>query len=587
MQDIILILDFGGQYVFNIRRCLLEQGFKAEIVPFNVSIKKIKEINPKGIILSGGPYSVYENNSPKCSKEILKLNVPVLGICYGHQLLAYFLGCKVAKGLKGEYGFSELEILKRNPLFTGLNNKEICWMSHKDLVNELSENCEVLASTEESKIAAFSCERKFFGLQFHPEVFHTPNGHKILKNFASNICGCKEKKWEIENFLENKILEIKNLVADGKAVTAVSGGVDSTLAAVIASKALNNKLICVHVNTGLLRKNESENVIRELEEVGLKVKYVDISKKVLKEIKEIKNSNEKRLFIGKIFIKEFERIAKEEGAKWLIQGTIAPDIIESTRGMAEARKGIKHGGFIKIHHNVGGLPKNMELKLIEPLSTLFKYQVRELGKKIGLPKKIIWRQPFPGPGLACRILGEVNKEKIELLREITDVVEKELKKYKPSQYFAALVDNNLKLSSVVSEKVSSLLKKEVQCFIFKNKAVGVKGDQRILGNILGIKDEIETWIKTKWLNILKMQNKITGVFKDICRVVIFLNSPSTKKYGVILRAVDTLDFMTAIPTEISFKHLSELALNIANKQLEVGFIGYEVTSKPPATIELI
>ena len=580
----IAILDFGGQYVFNIKRVLNELGVESKVLPFNTPAKHIEKNNFHGIILSGGPYSVHSKNAPICDEKIFDLNVPILGLCYGHQLIAKMLGGKVVRGKVGEYGFSILKIKCEEKIFHGLNKREICWMSHSDTVIDLPKGFRVIASTPECKIAAFNC-KNIFGFQFHPEVSHTPRGFLMLKNFAVRICKCPKRKWDVKLFIRESLRKIKKTVK-GNAVIGVSGGVDSTVAALLAYKSLGKRLTCVHVNTGFMRKNESEKVVDALKRIGLNVVYVDATDYCLQRLKNVKSMDRKRKIIGKIFVEKFEDVAKKVKAKYLIQGTIAPDVIESTRGIARKKKGIRHGGFIKIHHNVAGLPKGMRLKVVEPLSELFKYQVRVVAKELGLPKSLWGRQPFPGPGLLCRIGGFITKEKVEMLREITEIVEKELERYNPSQYFAMLIDNSLHTKLKDLRKVDRSMS-NVAAYVFKNKAVGVKGDERVVGRIMGLK--LKEIPYRKWIDILNLQCKITGIFKDICRVVIILNEDfeEDEGYGIIIRAVDTLDFMTASPTKVSFKHLKVVGRKLTNDFDNVKFVGYEITTKPAATIELI
>jgi GMP synthase (glutamine-hydrolysing) len=589
-----VIIDFGGQYVFNIKRNLLESGIEAKILSYDTDAKQIENLGAKGIILSGGPYSVYDKDAPNIDKSIIDMGIPILGLCYGHQTMAYVLGGKVKRGKVGEYGFSEVDIDNKNPLFKGLKNKEICWMSHGDTVIELSEGFKIIGSTIDCEIAAYSYKNKLFGLQFHPEVSHTPNGYKIIENFAFDICDCKKKGWDVKHFIDKSISEIKNKVKDEKVIIAVSGGVDSTTLAVLANKAIGKNLVCVHVDTGLMRKNESKRVVNLLKKMGLNVILVDATERYLEELKNALTSDEKRKIIGRIFIKEFEKVAKRENAKWLIQGTIAPDVIESTRGEAKKKTDRGHGGLIKIHHNVAGLPSGMKLKLIEPISTLFKYQVRILSRELGLPPEISERQPFPGPGLGCRITGQITKGKLDILRDNTVIVEGELEKYKPSQYFAALINNSIIKSN---SKINEICKKyfkggyKIENFVFEDDTIGVKGDERHIGKIVGLsifKDGKLGWNDISWTDILKLQTEITGAVREISRVVVILTKDfvKNKDLGIIIRSVDTTDFMTAVPTQIDFNHLKKIKEKINDSTL-IKFVGYEITTKPAGTVELI
>ncbi len=581
----IAILDFGGQYVFNIKRVLIEQGIDADIFPYDIKANDLKRKSVRGIILSGGPYSICDKDAPKVDPKILDLGIPILGICYGHQLLAQLIGGKVAKAEKCEYGFSILKINRSDILFEGLGKEEICWMSHSDEVIRLPKGAIVLASTEDCKIAAFKF-KNFYGVQFHPEVSHTPKGYIILRNFAIKICKCKPKKWNIKEFIDKKIEEIRETVRNNYAICAVSGGIDSTVCAYLAYKALGNKLICVHVNTGLMRKNECEEVISNLRKLGLNVLYIDATNEFLNKLKNISNFDKKRKVIGNLFIKIFEKVAEKYKTKFFIQGTIAPDVIESSRGESKKRIGSKHGGLIKIHHNVGGLPKDMKLIKIEPLRELFKYQVRILAKYLNIPNYFVNRQPFPGPGLACRIIDDVTKEKLDIVREANYIVEKHLKKYRPSQYFAYLFNNRYKRN----RDVEYLLKKEFDFNVislkFFDDSIGVKGDERCIGKMVGLLFDKNDVYKLNYIDILKIQSKITGKFKDIVRVLLLINF-GDGKYNIAIRAVNTLDFMTAIPTNIKIKDLMKLADEIKSIDKKIGCVCYDITTKPPATIEVV
>jgi GMP synthase (glutamine-hydrolysing) len=585
----IAVLDFGGQYVFNIRRVLLEKGFNAEVVPYDTPSGRLKGV--KGIILSGGPYSVYDEDAPLCDPGILELGVPVLGLCYGHQAIAHLLGGEVKKGRVGEYGFSEVSIDISNRLFQGLRETEICWMSHGDVVSRLPPGFKVIASSGESPIAAFQGEDHIFGLQFHPEVSHTPNGHRILENFAV-FCGCPRGGWDVRAFIEAAVRDISGKVGSEKAIIAVSGGVDSTTAAILASKALGDRLACIHINHGLMRRNESSGVVEFLRGLGLKVVYVDAEERFLRALRGVTSSDDKRRIVGKLFIDEFEEASSKLDAEWLIQGTIAPDIIESTRGDPGRRSDRGHGGLIKIHHNVAGLPRGMKLKLVEPLSPLFKYQVRILAGELGLPRGLVERQPFPGPGLSCRISGEITRERLELLREVNEMVEEALKVYRPSQYFAFLLTEGVEARLREAAHIASkYLGRGVAAYKLRDESVGVKGDRRIIGNPVCIDARRDPGLLdgTAWINLLKMQNEITGSLREICRVLVKIigDVDSRKGYCICIRAVDTQDFMTAVPSKVNFSHLYELGGDIIGRFGSVASVCYEITTKPAATIELI
>ncbi|RLG60489.1 GMP synthase (glutamine-hydrolyzing), partial [Candidatus Geothermarchaeota archaeon] len=445
----IVVLDFGGQYTHLIARRVRELGVYSEIFPFHKPIKDLKEKSLRGLILSGGPKSVLDADAPLCSKGIFELGVPVLGICYGHQLIAHLLGGKVSKGRKREYGKTELMILKENDLFLGLEKRQIVWMSHFDQVLDLPNQFEALASTENTKIAAFKHKFKpIYGVQFHPEVKHTVNGRKMLKNFLYGICGCKGG-WRPESIIERAVKEISREVGQNEAVIcALSGGVDSLTTAVIVNKAVGDRLICIFVDHGLLRKKEAERILKTLKEMKLNVRYVDAKKRFLNRIKGISDPEEKRKVIGEEFIKIFEEEAgKIKNVKWLAQGTIYPDRVESGMvGVGTSR--------IKSHHNVGGLPERMNLKLIEPLKDLYKDEVREVARMLGLPSEIVNRHPFPGPGLAVRIIGEVTPEKLRICKETDAILEEELKKagYYGKVWQAFTVVGNDKWTGVLGDE---------------------------------------------------------------------------------------------------------------------------------------
>jgi GMP synthase (glutamine-hydrolysing) len=407
--------------------------------------------------------------------------------------------------------------------------------------------------------------------------------------------------WDVRDFIKATINSLQQTVNQEKAILAVSGGVDSTTLALLAHRALEN-LLCIHIDHGLMRKHESETIVKNLKSLGLHVIFVDASEKFIAQLKNVKSSDEKRRIIGKQFIKEFESIAEKHIVKWFIQGTIAPDIIESTRGQAKRKTDHGHGGLIKIHHNVAGLPKEMKLNLIEPLKNLFKYQVRILAKSIKAPPSIesikappsiADRQPFPGPGLACRITDEITHSKIDIIRNIDQYVENELNKYGSSQFFSILMNNQITSRSLETEKIiSKYVKSNVKAYLLQDECIGVKGDERTLGKmvILDSDQKLEEFYKKiSWLKLLKLQNEITGSVKTICRVSILITSPfiTNQDYGITIRAIDTQDFMTAVPSRIDPYHLKRIGDSILNDYDSVKFVAYEITTKPAATIELI
>lgn len=514
--DKVAIIDFGSQYTHLIARRVRELKIYSEVVPYNICVEDLRKIEPKALILSGGPKSVYEKNSPKISIEILNWaiaeRIPILGICYGHQLLAYMLGGKVSGGKEGEYGVSILKVLEDNIIFHRTAKEQKVWMSHRDQVVELPENFKVIASTQYTPIAAYkSGDEGIYGLQFHPEVKHTKYGMRILRNFLYEVCNCKPT-WRLGDFIKKKVKEIREIVGNGNVIMAASGGVDSTTAAYIISKAVGERLHLVYVNTGLMRENEDEEVLETLRKIGFKnIHYVNAEKKFLERLKGVIDPEKKRQIIAKTFIEIFEEKARELERKYgkiefLGQGTIYPDRIESGQASPVADR-------IKSHHNVV-LPKGMKLKLIEPIADLYKDEVRRLALEMGLPGEIVKRHPFPGPGLAIRIIGEVTKEKLEILRKADKIVQEEMKKsgwyWRVWQAFPVLLSI---------------------------KTVGVMGDQRAY------------------------------------------------EYAIALRVVYSEDGMTADFVKLPWKLLERIASRIVNEVEIVNRVLYDVTNKPPATIE--
>lgn len=508
MTNGIIILDFGSQYNQLIARRIREFGVYAEILPFNTSLKEILKRQPKGIILSGGPSSVFAPNAALIETTLYEQNIPILGICYGMQLTAHLLGGKVKKGEKGEYGRSEFIIHSDSKLFSGIPETSTVWMSHFDEVAELPDGFESKGKSN-IEIASISDEkRNIFAVQFHPEVSHTEYGSQLLENFVFGICNCK-KNWEIEDFISNEISRIKQRVGNKKVILGLSGGVDSSVAAVLIHKAIGDQLSCIFVDTGLLRKDEGKKVFEKYtENFHLNIKMVDASEQFLTKLKGVTDPEQKRKIIGHEFIEVFDAESKKfEDAEFLAQGTIYPDVIESQSIYGQS-------GVIKSHHNVGGLPKDMKLELLEPLRELFKDEVRKVGVELGIPKEMVYRHPFPGPGLGVRILGEIDSEKVRILQEADAIFIDEL--YKSNLYDS------------VSQAFVVLL---------PVKSVGVMGDER------------------------------------------------TYEYTAVLRSADTIDFMTATWSKLPYAFLESVSNRIINEVKGINRVAYDISSKPPATIE--
>jgi len=509
--DVILVLDFGGQYCNLIARRVRECKVYSEIVPCDITPEEIEALNTslnvKGLILSGGPSSVFTKNAPTFDPRILNLGVSVLGLCYGHQLIAYISYGKVGTGAKQEYGITHVVVDKPVGVLKGLGRREKVWMSHGDTVYELPKEYEILAHTENCPVAAFRHKEKLiYGLQWHPEVVHTENGMKMLRNFIFEVCQC-QANWRPESLIDRAIHEIKQTVGDGKAIIALSGGIDSSVATFLAAKAVGKNLTAIFVDHGFMREGEPEFVKRTFEELGVNVTVIDAQERFLKKLRGIVDPEEKRKIIGMEFIRVFEEVAKKLGAEYFIQGTIYPDRIES--GFR------KHSEKIKSHHNVAGLPTRIEFEaIVEPLRDLYKDEVREVAKMLGLPNEVVQRQPFPGPGLAVRVISEVTKEKVDLVRKADRIVSEEIEKSgleeRLWQYFAVLTET---------------------------KSTGVKGDSGAYG------------------------------------------------YTVAVRAVESKEAMTAGFAKIPYDVLERISTRITNELPLVTRVVYDITHKPPATIE--
>jgi GMP synthase (glutamine-hydrolysing) len=507
---VILIIDFGSQYNQLIARRVREHHVYCQIEPPDIDLATIKALKPEGIILSGGPASIYEKGSPRVDNGIFDLNIPVLGICYGLQFMIDALGGEVVRAEKREYGFAELQIRRLEGIFTGIEKETRCWMSHGDTIGKLPKGFRITASTPNTAVAAAEHPgKRFYGLQFHPEVVHTPEGKKILGNFLFAICGCK-KDWTMKSFARDAVEEIRGQVGAGKAILGLSGGVDSSVAAVLLHQAIGRQLTCVFVDNGVLREGEAVKVQEVFKKhFQLNLRFVRAKKLFLDRLKSVEDPEKKRKIIGRTFIEVFEKEAHRiKGVAYLAQGTLYPDIIESRSAFGGP------SAVIKSHHNVGGLPKKMNLKLVEPLKHLFKDEVRLLGKELGMSDELVWRQPFPGPGLAIRIIGDVTEKRLAILCKADVILQDEI-------------------------RAANLYRKLWQSFaiLLPLKSVGIMGDQRTYENILAI------------------------------------------------RAVTSDDAMTADWARIPYDILGRIANRIINEVRGVNRVVYDISSKPPSTIE--
>jgi GMP synthase (glutamine-hydrolysing) len=509
-DEVIPILDFGSQYAQLIARRVREKGVYSELVRPDISVEQLRKLNPKGIILSGGPSSVYEPGAPRCDPKIFDLDVPILGICYGMQIGAQVLGGQVKPAKAREYGRAKLKVVADDPLVRGLPQETTVWMSHGDQVHELPDAFVALATTPTCPYAAARHKtRPFYGVQFHPEVTHTPRGEQLFQNFLYEICKCSGS-WTMGNFVEHTIAAVRKQVGDAKVICGLSGGVDSSVTAALLHKAIGKQLTCIFVDNGLLRKNERtvvESTFRDHFHIDLRVH--DASGQFLSALKGVIDPQQKRKIIGKEFIDAFDRETRSiEGAKFLAQGTLYPDVIESGHGYAGT------AANIKLHHNVGGLPEELGFELVEPLRELFKDEVRQVGEVLGLPETLVWRHPFPGPGLAVRVIGEVTPERLRVLRDADEIVLEEL-------------------------IAANLYRKTAQVFavLLPIGTVGVMGDARSYDSVIAI------------------------------------------------RAVESRDFMTADWARIPFDTLATMSNRIINEVRGVNRVVYDISSKPPATIE--
>jgi len=524
MADKILILDFGSQVTQLIGRRLREIGVYCEIFPFNKI--PVLDASVKGIILSGSPCSVRDSNAPQIDLTGIRGKLPILGICYGAQYLAHKFGGEVDSSLAKEYGRAMLDVVADSPLFKGVSKHSQVWMSHGDTISKLPEGAVTIASTEDVKFAAYNIEGEdTYAVQFHPEVFHTTEGSKILSNFALDICGCKGD-WTPASFIESTIASLREKIGDDKVILGLSGGVDSSVAAVLLHKAIGSNLTCIFVNNGLLRKNEYSDVLASYQNMGLNVIGADASKVFLEQLAGVTEPEAKRKVIGRLFVETFDKYARKiENAKWLAQGTIYPDVIESAGIEGIASK-------IKSHHNVGGLPEEMDLKIVEPLRMLFKDEVRRVGRELGIKDELVGRHPFPGPSLAIRIIGDITEEKLATLRDADDIFIKALKAYDCSGMdFPSASDPRVKAKNLYDAIW------QAGVILLPIKSVGVMGDER------------------------------------------------TYKNPVALRAVVSTDAMTADWFHFPYDFLAKVSDEIINKVQGVNRVVYDISSKPPATIE--
>ena len=506
----IVVIDFGSQYNQLIARRVRECRVYCQIVPPTADIEFIRSLNPEGIILSGSPSSIYKKNSPKIDPAIFDLNIPILGICYGMHFMVDALGGIVKKTDKREYGFAELKIKKQTGIFKDIHESTTCWMSHGDSITKLPKGFVITASTDNTKIAAAANNKKrFYCLQYHPEVEHTPKGKRMIQNFLFNVCDCK-RRWTMKMFAKKSIQEISDSVGDKKIILGLSGGVDSSVTAMLIHKAIGKNLTCIFVDNGLLRLNEAAKLKKIFKQhLHLNIRFVNAAKLFLDALDGVTDPEKKRKIIGKIFMDVFEAEAKKiKGADFLAQGTLYPDIIESQSAFGGPTS------IIKSHHNVGGLPKKMKLKLIEPLKYLFKDEVRKLGTAIGLPEELVWRQPFPGPGLGIRIIGEITKKRLAILKKVDAIL---LEEIRANGYYKKLWQSFAVLLPI--------------------KSVGVMGDKRTYENIVAI------------------------------------------------RAVTSKDAMTADWARLPHKFLANISNRIINEVNGVNRVAYDISSKPPSTIE--
>ncbi len=614
-KDAIIVLNFRGQYVHRISKRIRELGVYSEIVPHDITPEELEKIgeklNVKGIVLSGGPDSVYEKDAPTMDPQILDMGIPVLGLCYGHQLIAKMLGGKVEPSDNREFGQTEINVKTPEGVLSNLPDSFRAIMSHGDKVTHLSDSFRILASTKDTLIAAFrKIDSEVYGLQWHPEVVDTQFGKETIHNFIYDICKCSSN-WSVEHQIEGYVNEIKAKVGNDKCLIALSGGVDSSVATALIAKAVGNNLKVVYVDTGLMRKNETEEIKETFEKLHVDMHIVYAGERFFNALEGVTDPENKRKIVGALFARIFEEEAREINAEWLCQGTIYPDIVESGDK--------KKSAVIKTHHNVGGLPPDIKFKgVVEPLRDLYKYEVRQMARALGLPAAISERQPFPGPGLSIRVIGEVTADRVAVLQDADYFVRKTIDNANANerlgQYFAVLgeIKGSAATLSQRNEEIqklaTSITREEIKnagivinpnfysAIITGIKSTGVKGDGRAYGDTIMITEEIRISgdkYRLPWEVLENISRRLTGEIREVNRVVIDItDSPyyanaMNGKYMVAIRAIESEDFMTGQFSKLPWNVLEKAAARVTgmNSGSRIDRIVYDITGKPPATVE--